>query len=228
MQSASSLRYAERTGNPIINADFSRSRADQPDQDNDIQSFRQIEEIVEPIESRDAFRNRRQLDRRDRDDHLDDESRTTQAREHSDNEQTSADEFNRGNEIGHEMRKRYPGAGQGFIHLASPARYEELIAARNGEKYSERYAGEQNRKFFPRRVSEQYRPDQWRDFHGVSFSVSNRIKPSVHIQVPRVVSRDSREGSNRMLYFDISDFYRHHPGKKDLKTEAFSQRRTDF
>src|SRR6476469_5079807 len=162
-------------GNPIINADFSRSRADQPDQDNDIQSFWQIEEIVEPIESRDAFRNRRQLDRRDRDAHLDDESHTTQAREHSDDEQTSADEFNRGNEIGHEMRKRYPCAGQGFIHLASPARYEELIAARNGEKYSERYAGEQNRKLFPRRVCEQHRSDQWRDFHGVSFSVSNRI-----------------------------------------------------
>ena len=31
-----------------------------------------------------------------------------------------------------------------------------------------------------------------------------------------------------MLYFDIADFYRHHPGKKNLKTETFPQRRTDF
>src|SRR5215813_5351422 len=145
----------KRAGYPVIDANSSRSGADQPDQDDDIHSFGQIEEIVEPIEKRESFRNRRQLDRRDRDDHLDDESSTTQAREHSDNEQTAADEFNRGDEIGHEMRKRYPCAGEGFIHLASAAGYEELVASRNGEKHSERDAGEQDRKLLPRTVSEQ-------------------------------------------------------------------------
>jgi hypothetical protein len=35
------------------------------------------------------------------------------------------------------------------------ARYEKLVASLNGEKYSERYAGEQNRKLLPRPVSEQ-------------------------------------------------------------------------
>src|SRR5499433_703112 len=163
-----SLLIPECAGNPTINADSSRSGADQPDQDDDIHSFRQLEEIVEPIEKREAFRNRRQLDRRDRDDHLDDESSTTQARKHSDDEQTAADEFNGGDEIGHEMRKRYPCAGEGFIHLASAAGYEELVASRNGEKHSERDAGEQDRKLLPRTVSEQHRLDQWMGLHRVS------------------------------------------------------------
>src|SRR5215467_1133464 len=150
-----SVLIPKRAGNPVIDADLSRSGTNQPEEDDDVRGFRQIEKIVEPVEKRKPFRNHRELDRRDRDDHLDDESSTSQAREHSDNEQTAADEFNRGDEIGHEMRKRYPGAGEGFIHLSSAAGYEELVASRNGEKHSERDAGEQDRKLLPRTVSEQ-------------------------------------------------------------------------
>ena len=146
----------EQAGNLVIDADPSRSGADQPDQDDDVHGFRQIEKIVEPVEKREPFRNRRKLDRHDRDDHLDDKSSAAQARKQPDDEQAAADELNRGDEISHEMRKRYSGAGEGFIHSAGVAGDEELVASRNGEKHSERNAGEQDRKLLPRAVSEQH------------------------------------------------------------------------
>ena len=140
----------------MINADSSGSGADQPYQDDDIHGFRQIEEIVEPVEKREPFGNRPELDRCNRDDdHLDDKSNAAQARKQPDDEQAAADELDRGDEISHEMRKGYSGAGEGFIHLAGAAGNEELVASRNREKRSERNAGEQDRKLLPRTVSEQ-------------------------------------------------------------------------
>ena len=59
-----------------------------------------------------------------------------------------------GDKISHEMRKRYSGAGKGFIHPTGVAGDEELVASRNGEKRAERNAGEQDRKLLPRAVSE--------------------------------------------------------------------------
>ena len=149
-----SVRPDTEAGNPVINADPSRSGADQPDQDDDVHGFRQIEKIVEPVEKRKPCRNRRKLDRRDRDDHLDDKSSAAQARKQPDDEQAAADELDRGDKVSHEMRKRYSGTDQSFIHLASAAGDEELVASRNGEKHSERNAGEQDRKLLPRAVSE--------------------------------------------------------------------------
>ena len=140
----------------MINADSSRSGADQPDQDDEVHGFRQIEEIVEPVEKREPRRNRPELDRRNRDDHLDDKSHAAQARKQPDDEQAAAAELDRGDEISHEMRKGYAGAGKGFIHPAGVAGDEELVASRNGEKHSERNAGEQDRKLLPRAVSEQH------------------------------------------------------------------------
>src|SRR4030095_4447195 len=139
-----SVLMPEGAGNPVIDADLSRSRADQPDQDDDVHGFGQIEEIVEPVEKREPCRNRRKLDRRDRDDHLDDKSRAAQARKQPDDEQPAADEFDRGDEISHEMRKGYSGAGKGFIHLAGAAGDEDFVASRNSEKHAERNAGEQD------------------------------------------------------------------------------------
>src|SRR6266480_723132 len=151
-----SVLIPERAGNPVIDADPSRSGADQADEEDDVQGFRQIKEIVEPVEKRKSFRNRRKLDRRDRDDHVDDEGSAAQARKQPDDEQAAADEVDRGDEISHEMRKRYSGASEGFIHLAGVAGDEELVASRDGEKHSERNAGEQDRKLLPRAVSEQH------------------------------------------------------------------------
>jgi hypothetical protein len=65
-----------------------------------------------------------------------------QARKQPDDEQAAADELDRGDEISHEMRKRNSGAGEGFIHPAGAAGDEELVSSRNGEKHSERNAGE--------------------------------------------------------------------------------------
>jgi hypothetical protein len=57
-----SVLIPKQAGNPVIDADPSRSGADQPDQDDDdVHGFRQIEEIVEPVEKREPFRNRRKL-----------------------------------------------------------------------------------------------------------------------------------------------------------------------
>jgi hypothetical protein len=150
-----SILIPERAGNPVINANSSRSGADQPDQDDDIHGFGQIEELVEPVEKRKPFLNRPNLDRRDRNDHLNDKSSAAQARKQPDDEQTAADEFDRRDEISHEIRKGYSGAGEGFVHLASAAVDEELVASRNSEKHAERNAGEQDRKLLPRTVSEQ-------------------------------------------------------------------------
>ena len=96
------------------------------------------------------------MDRRDRDDHLDDKSSAAQARKQPDDEQAAADELDRGDEISHEMWERYSGASKGFIHPAGVAGDEELVTSRNGEKRSERNAGEQDRKLLPRAVSKQH------------------------------------------------------------------------
>src|SRR5258705_7516906 len=114
-----------------------------------MQGFRQIEEIVEPVEKREPFRNRRKLHRRDRNDHLDDKSSAAQARKQPDDEQAAADKLDRGDEISHEMRKRYSGAGEGFIHPAGVAGDEKLVFSPNGEKHSDGNAGEEGRKKLP-------------------------------------------------------------------------------
>src|SRR5881628_3200423 len=102
LASCLSVLIPERAGNPGVNTDPSRSGADQPDQYDDIHGFGQIEEIVEPVEKREPCRNRRKLDRRDRDDHLDDKSSAAQGRKQPDDEQAAADELDRGDEISHE------------------------------------------------------------------------------------------------------------------------------
>jgi len=68
----------------VIDTDSSGSGADQPGQDDDVHGFRQIEEIDEPVEKREPLRNRPKLDRRNRDDHLDDKSNAVQARKQPD------------------------------------------------------------------------------------------------------------------------------------------------
>ena len=69
------------TADRVIDADPSRSGADQPDEDDDVQDFRQIEEIVKPVDRRKSFRDRGELYGRDRDDHVEDERNAAQARQ---------------------------------------------------------------------------------------------------------------------------------------------------
>src|SRR6516165_7892389 len=152
---SSPSRLLQRAENPLVDADSSRSGADQPNQDDYVHGFRQIQEIVEPVEKREPCRNHRKAHRGDGDDHLDDKRSAAQARKQPDDEQAAADELNRGDEISHEMRKRYPGTCKCFVHLTSAAGNEELVSSRNSEKDPERNAGEQDRKLLPRTASEQ-------------------------------------------------------------------------
>src|SRR5215469_1028941 len=100
-------------------------------------------------------RNRREAYRCDCDDHLDDKRSAAQARKKSHEEQAAADELDRGDKISHEMRKRYSGVGERFIHLTSVAGNEKLVSSRNGKKHPERNSGEQDGKLLPRMASQQ-------------------------------------------------------------------------
>lgn len=44
-------------GEPVINTELSRTRAEQPDKEDYVKDFRKVEEIVEPVKKRKSFRH---------------------------------------------------------------------------------------------------------------------------------------------------------------------------
>src|ERR1700727_2648059 len=67
-------------------------------------------------QSRERLREGRQLNSGDPYNHVDDEGHATQAGKQPDNEQATADELYRRNEIRHDVRKRDSGTDNRFVH----------------------------------------------------------------------------------------------------------------
>src|SRR5271154_6635834 len=63
------------------------------------------------------------------------------------------------------MRKGDSGRRDGFVHLPHVSGNEELASSRDGEERPERNARKENRKFFPRAVSQHHEADQRIGFH---------------------------------------------------------------
>ena len=58
---SSNKRFVDRSaqqlaGEPVIDTELSRTRADQPDKEEHVQDFRKVEEIVEPVKWRKSLR----------------------------------------------------------------------------------------------------------------------------------------------------------------------------
>jgi hypothetical protein len=55
-------RFVDRSpqqlaGEPVIDTELSRTRADQPDKEENVQNFRKVEEVIEPAKKRKPFRH---------------------------------------------------------------------------------------------------------------------------------------------------------------------------
>ena len=71
----------------MINAEPSWSWGNQPEKDYDVHDFRQIQEIVKPVDKGESLGDGCQLNSGDRDNHVDDEGHATQGRKQPDDEQ---------------------------------------------------------------------------------------------------------------------------------------------
>jgi hypothetical protein len=70
LQTVVSVTNCQLAGEPVIDTELSRTRADQPDKEEHIQDFRKVEEIVEPVKRRESFWHGGKLGGHDGDKHV--------------------------------------------------------------------------------------------------------------------------------------------------------------